>query len=193
MKMTLLHINLCLLLTALLLPVWPAAGQGFEAERPAATQSQPAGAEASAAEEEIIQEDDWGPVVVLGLALVIMLVLIAAGAVVAIVGVIVAAILVLVAALSTSTLVGLATRRPSTAMKVLFLQLGAMGGLAAGIVLSLLAAWVLGLAHWRIWLVLAGAIAGAGGGVLAAVLFNFTWSRLLGMISRRLSRKASPA
>lgn len=143
--------------------------------------------EAPGAEGPDYIEDDFAP----GLGLfalfmiVLLLMLVGAGAVLAGVAILITAGLAGLGILTTSTLAGLVSKRPRTAFKAFFLQLGCLLGMPAGAGLAFLAAWIgeLPYATWSV--VTAGAITGWAGGFLLALLFNLAWQKILSLLSKR--------
>jgi len=112
-------------------------------------------------------------------AIVLILILVGIGIVVGTAVVMIAAGLVAAGILSSSTLMGVLTRRPSVAAQVLFLQLGALCGIAAGIGLLALGNYLFAWGLEFGWIALVGGGTGLGAGLIVALLFNLAWTRLL--------------
>ncbi len=135
-------------------------------------------------------DDDFAP----GLGIfalfmvVILLMLVVAGALLAFVVVCIAACLAAFGILTTSTLTGLLSRRPRTAVKAFFLQLGGILGLASGAGLAVLAAWLCKLQCSTLSVVITGALTGLIGGVVLAMLFNLAWEKGLTILLNRFGR-----
>lgn len=103
--------------------------------------------------------------------------------------------------LTTSALAGVASRKPTTGLKVMFCQLGAIGGALAGA--GLVGAYFLigphvvenlprpeGLEEWTT--VVIGGVAGTFSGVLLALLFNVSWDLGLRAIRHKLEARVDP-
>jgi hypothetical protein len=118
--------------------------------------------------------------------IVVCLVLVGVGIALGVAAVAVAAVLLAVGALSTSVLVGFMRKRPGAAARALFLQLGALGGAAAGAVLALAVRWLAEMdVHWG-WALAAGGLGGLAAGLAVALAFNFAWSRALDWLAARM-------
>lgn len=92
---------------------------------------------------------------------------------------------------ASSAVVGVVTRKPSTAMRALFLQLGAAGGAACCIVAIWLGSTILGLHLRLLTCAIVGGIVGAAGGLAVAMLFNFIWTAILRRLRPQASSKSS--
>jgi len=94
-----------------------------------------------------------------------------------------------VCAAGVSTAVGFLKGRTSTAFRVLFIQLGALAGIACGVAVLWLADRLVHLGLTSTWIVLLGGTAGLAGGVAAALLFNWAWTRVLDWMGKRYGPK----
>lgn len=112
-------------------------------------------------------------------ALMAALVLVGVGAVLGIIALLVLAVLLGVGMVSASGLIGLANRRVSSGFQAFFLLLGTVAGLLAGMVLGVVLVLAFPPTIGPVWTVLAGAAGGLVTGVCVALLFNFSWIRLL--------------
>ena len=88
-----------------------------------------------------------------------------------------------------SAAIGFLRGRASTAFRVLFIQLGALAGIACGIGVLCLVNRLAHLGLTFAWVAALGATAGLAGGVVLALLFNWGWSRVLDWIDRRYGPK----
>ena len=119
------------------------------------------------------------------LVVVVILVLLGMGAVLAVVFVGIVAGLLGFGILTLSTLTGVISRRPGTAVKAFFLQLGGVAGLACGAGTAVLTKW-LAKSQISTWsAIVTGGIAGLLVGIVLAVLFNYAWDRLLRVLLNR--------
>ncbi len=84
--------------------------------------------------------------------------------------------------ISASTLFGILTRSPSAGFRVLFLQLGAAAGIPLGIGAACLWTYLFDENLRPMDEVLLGAMVGLGGGLVAALAFNYGWTRALRVI-----------
>lgn len=123
------------------------------------------------------------------LVVVVILVLLGMGAVLALVFVGIVACLLGLGILTLSTLSGVISRRPRTAVKALFLQLGGVAGMACGAGTAIVSKWLsnVPLSAWSA--IVTGGIIGLLVGVVLAILFNYVWDRLLGLLLNRVAKK----
>lgn len=165
--------------------VYAAAGaDATTSTAPAETQASPDGLD---------DIEEQGPIGILLFMLIMALVLFGAGAVFALAVLVIVLCLVSAGIVSTSILTGLVARRPRTAVKAFFLQLGGVLGLGSGAGVALLAAWSFELQS-PTWAVAgAGALAGLIAGVVVAILFNLAWDRLFTMWLERRGPSSQPA
>ncbi len=138
-------------------------------------------------------EDDFSPMIAFAFFFVLV-------GFVILVGIGVAAGLILAAAVAgmvgfgvvtTSTLVGFLTRKPSSAAKALILQFSALGGAVAGLGLGGAVHAVHAVADSGPSLAILagiGALAGFAGGLALALVFNAVWPRWLRVAGRVLPR-----
>lgn len=151
-------------------------------------------AETQASPNDVDDMEEQEPIGILLFMLIIMLVLFGAGAVFAIALLVTVLCLASAGIVSTSILTGLVSRRPRTAIKAFFLQIGGVLGFGSGAGAALVATWLFDL-HSPDWAVVGvGAVAGLIAGVVVAVLFNLAWDWLLTMwMQRRGSSSQTPA
>lgn len=141
---------------------------------------------------ERVLEDDFAP----GLAIFALLAFVICVALAIIVAVIalavlgLATILVALGVLSTSVLVGFIERRPSTGLRVFFIQLGAVAGIPCGIVLSCLTVWFFHFGVSLKWQIVGGAVYGLLGGIGVAVIFNSAWGQVVRWVVARYGRQS---
>jgi hypothetical protein len=88
-----------------------------------------------------------------------------------------AAILLGLGMVYTSVLAALIRRRPGAGVRVFILELGAVAGLAGGVVLSAAIAHSFDVGFGMMWSAIVGAAAGCGAGIGGAFLLNLAWSR----------------
>jgi len=103
----------------------------------------------------------------------------------------IAAILVALGMVSTALLVGLLRRSISAGFRALFLQVGAVVGMAGGAIGTAIFTWI-GKANWNSplrWVT--GIALGLLIGILFAWLFNKVWSRIALELTRKLERKGN--
>lgn len=91
--------------------------------------------------------------------------------------------------ISTSTLFGILNRSPTAGFRVLFLQLGAAAGIPLGIGAAFLWTYLFDENLRPMDEVLLGALVGIGGGLVAALAFNYGWMRALRVILPLLAPK----
>lgn len=109
---------------------------------------------------------------------VVALILIGVGIVVGLVACGLAAALVAVGIVSSSVVAGIFSRSPATGVRVFLLQCGVVAGVPAGMVCSWLAQSVFE-AYGGSWLLIFyGALGGALGGLVIALLVDFVYRRL---------------
>ena len=140
-------------------------------------------------------DDDFAPGLGLFalLMVIIMLMLVGAGAALAFLAACIVGLLAMLGILTTSTLAGIFSRRPRTAVKAFFLQLGSALGLPAGGGLAMLAAWIFKF-KFPAWAVIStGAALGIAGGFLLAWLFNIVWDRFLTFLVNQAQSKPPAA
>ena len=142
--------------------------------------------------------DECGPLlmmVVLIFILVVILVLIGICVVVGIISLLLAGILLVVGILTSSALVGIISRRPASAFKALFIQVGGAGGAIAGGGVGWLTGIFMEVPGPIFGWVVMGAFCGLGVGIGIAMIFNIVWSWLLDRILRLFKKKekAAPA
>lgn len=89
------------------------------------------------------------------------------------------AVLTAVGIVSSSVLIGFLRKKPSAAFRAFFLQAGAAGGVASGIVLSLLIVWLFDLHVPPKQAFAVGTVCGGLGGFGIGVLFNLAWGRIV--------------
>ena len=116
-----------------------------------------------------------------------MLVLIGVGLVVGVVAVALTFGLVAAGVVSSSVMIGVWRGRAQAGLRALLLQLGVLGGIPAG----MLCAWA-GTALWKeidgtlVVILLAGGLAGAFGGAVVALMFDFLAGRVQRWLGARL-------
>jgi len=120
------------------------------------------------------------------LAIVVVLVLLGMGAVLALVFVGIVACLLGFGILTMSTLIGVISRRPRTAVKAFFLQVCGVAGMICGAGTAILMKWLATLQISTSSAIVTGSIVGLLLGVALAVLFNYAWGRLLGEFHNRV-------
>ena len=91
---------------------------------------------------------------------------------------------------STSTLFGILNRSPAAGFRVLFLQLGAAVGIPLGIGAAFLWTYLFNENLRPMDEVLLGAMVGLGGGLVAALAFNYAWMRALRIVMPLLAPKS---
>ena len=121
--------------------------------------------------------------------LVVALILIGVGIAVGLIACCTAAVLFGVGILSSSVVVGVITRRPSTGVRALLLQCALLAGIPAGIICAWLAHYIFSAAGSG-WLIsLYGALGGAVAGLIIALLLDFIFRRLHRWASAKLGRE----
>ena len=143
---------------------------------------------AGAEPEQTAPDDDFAPGLgIMALVMIVVcLILIGVGIVVGLAFMAIAAALAAAGIVSASVVVGLLKKRPSAAARALFLQLGGLGGAAAGGVLALAVRWLAEMdVHWG-WALAAGGLGGLAAGAAVALAFNFAWSRALDWLAARM-------
>lgn len=137
-------------------------------------------------------EDDFiddGPAPLLGLlVLVVVLVIIGFAAIVGLLGLGVLALLIFAAIVSSSVIVGLASKRTSHGFRALFLQLGGVGGLLVGSGVFYGVGRLLQAPLSPLILAAIGGGLGLALGLLAGWAFNAAWTWVVG----RLTSKNAP-
>lgn len=84
--------------------------------------------------------------------------------------------------ISASTLFGILNRSPTAGFRVLFLQLGVASGIPLGIGAAFLWTYLFDENLRPMDEVMLGALVGIGGGLVAALAFNYGWMRALRVI-----------
>ena len=132
--------------------------------------------------------DDFAPGLLIFalLVIVVVLVLLGTGAVLAFVFVGAVACLLGFGILTMSTLIGVISRRPRTAVKAFFLQIFGVAGMICGAGTAILMKWLATLQISTGSAIVTGSIVGLLIGVALAVLFNYAWDRLLGVFLNRV-------
>jgi hypothetical protein len=121
------------------------------------------------------------------LAVVVMLVLVGVGIVLGVVAVALTFALVAAGVVSSSVMIGVWRGQAQAGLRALLLQLGVLGGIPAG----MLCAWV-GTTLWKeidsalVVTLVAGGLAGALGGVVVALMFDFVAGRVQRWLGARL-------
>jgi hypothetical protein len=120
--------------------------------------------------------------------LVVALILIGVGIVLGLVGCVIAAVLFGIGVISSSVVIGVLTRRPSTGIRAFLLQCALISGVPSGILCAWLAHWLLSAAGPG-WLIsFYGALGGAVAGVVIALLLDFVFRRLHRWASAKLGK-----
>jgi hypothetical protein len=121
--------------------------------------------------------------------LVVALILMGVGVAVGLIACCVAAVLFAVGILSSSVVVGLISRRPSTGVRALLLQCALVAGIPSGIVCAWIAHYIFSAAGSG-WLIsLYGALGGAVAGLVIALLLDFIFRLLHRWASAKLRRE----
>lgn len=94
--------------------------------------------------------------------------------------------------LAVAAAIGVAKRSLSAGIQAVFIMLGAMAGLAAGVGSAEVALWILGLGGGGIWPPLLAGGLGLLAGVAAAVLFNLAWTHALRWAKNRFGKNKRP-
>ncbi|MCE9610586.1 MAG: hypothetical protein K8R23_10370 [Chthoniobacter sp.] len=121
------------------------------------------------------------------LALVVMLVLVGVGIVLGAVAVAITLGLVAAGVVSSSVMIGVWRGRAQAGLRAFLLQLGILAGIPAGMV----CAWV-GATLWKeidgtlVLILVAGGLAGACGGAVVALMFDFLATRVQHWLGARL-------
>jgi len=125
-------------------------------------------------------------------AIIILLILLGAGVVFAIIACGLAAALAGLGIVSASAVYGLAKRSPASGFRALFLLCGATAGLAAGVGLAYIIAWIFSqpVHGWTIPLL--GGFAGLASGLLIAGLFNLAWCKAIRFWNEKRIAPPSP-
>lgn len=139
-------------------------------------------------------EEDFGAPMLLVfalIALVIVLILVGVGIVIGLVILGGVAAMLGIGILTTSTLTGLVTRKPTTAAKALVLQVAAIGGLVAGAgtAVALDYFFLKKIETTTTMLAILGGIGGLVGGLILGFLFNFAWHRVLNLYLSKSRQK----
>lgn len=122
-------------------------------------------------------------------AIITLLLLLGAGVVFGMVACGLAALLVGLGIVSASTVYGLTKRSPAAGFRAMFLLSGAVAGLAAGIGVSYIVAWMIGHPLHGSATPLIGALVGLTSGLFAAGLFNIAWTKAIGVWNKSRSKK----
>lgn len=123
------------------------------------------------------------------LGLAIVLVLIGVGMVLGAVAVAATAVLLAAGVVSSSVMVGVWRGRAQAGLRAFLLQCGILAGIPAGMLCAWLATSVWEQISGTLFVVLAaGALAGAVGGVVVALMFDFTAVRVQTFLAARIER-----
>lgn len=136
-------------------------------------------------EEPFAEDDDFNPglgifalIICLGICL-----LIGVGIALALLGCFILAMLAFFGIISSSVIFGFIKKNPSSAVRILFLQLGAVAGLFCGLAGTFLAS-LFAEFPWKEYL-LYGSLSGILGGLFVAWLFNCAWGNMGGHMTVR--------
>ena len=124
-------------------------------------------------------------------ALIITLIMIGVGLVLGVVACGLAAAFVGLGMVSASAVYGLLKRSTASGFRALFMLSGAVGGMAAGIGVAYIIAWIFTDPIHRIATPLIGGIAGLAAGLIVAGLFNFAWTRAIEFWKEKRAKKAA--
>ncbi len=126
-------------------------------------------------------------------AIIVMLILIGMGLVLGFVACGLAAALVGLGMVSASAVYGLARQSPVAGFRALFLLCGAFGGLAAGVGVAYLVAWIMTQPVHHVATPLIGGFAGLTAGLLIAGLFNLAWTGAVDSWKKKRARATHTA
>ena len=167
-------------------------GKAAVAEGSPADAHSPQNAEKSGQRPE--RDDGFAPGLAIFVLLVIVigLVLLGAGAILTLVFIALVACLLGFGILTMSMLTGATSRRPRTAVKAFFLQLGGVAGACGGAGTAILAKWLSKspISAWSA--TVAGGMVGLLAGIVLAALFNYAWDTLFQLLLNRMGNGHSP-
>jgi hypothetical protein len=83
-------------------------------------------------------------------------------------------------------------KKPSTAVKAIFVQAGGVVGVPSGVGLALVAVWACNIETSTWPVIITGALIGLIGGIILAVLFNLGWEKLLAVLINRFTKTPGP-